>query len=153
MAAFNYKVGLHNVGSYQVSGKPFASGGIDCATDLTQVKFPSVTNWVKIINAGGGGTHAASTVGALRVGFSEGGIVQGNSTLGQNRYLYVPASSSIHLDLKLSEIYLEGGQAGKISVVAGLTFINTASINNAQVSPNNSSTDTTHTNWTGSLGV
>ena len=149
--AFNYKVGLHNVGSYQVSGIPFASGGIDCATDTTTIKFPSITSWVQVINAGNEGT---SGHGWLKVGFSAGGVLEGDEDLGENRYFLVPPSSSSPvMELKLSELYLDGGVAGKISVVAGLTFINTASINNAQVSPNKSSTDTTHTNWTGSAGV
>jgi len=150
--AFNYKVGLHNVGSYQVSGKPFASGGISCAVGVTKIKFPSVTSWVKIMNGGGNGS--LSGLGHLRVGFSEGGVVDGDPDLGQDRFFTVPASSSTEmLPLKLSELYLHGGEAGKISIVAGLTFIPTASINNAQVSPNKSSVSTTYTNWTGSAGV
>tara|TARA_B100000749_G_scaffold277051_1_gene265315 strand:+ start:412 stop:849 length:438 start_codon:yes stop_codon:yes gene_type:complete len=144
--AFNYKVGLHNVGSYQVSGVPFASGSIDCAGAVTKIQFPSVTSWVQIYNGGGTVT--------LQAGFSEGGIVDGNPTLGQDRFFEIHKSSSSGiLPLKLTELYLLGGVAGKTSVVAGLTFIHTASINNAQVSPNKSSTDTTHTNWTGSAGV
>ena len=149
--AFNYKVGLHNVGSYQVSGIPFASGGISCAVGVTKIKFPSVTSWIAVQNNGNK---------VLRVGFSEGGIVDGDPDLGQDRYFFVAGNSGSAgpgttgvMELKLSELYLQGGVAGQVSVVAGLTFINTASINNAQVSPNNSSTDTTHTNWSGSLGV
>ena len=32
MPNFQYKAGLMNVGSYQVSGKPFVSGGINAYT-------------------------------------------------------------------------------------------------------------------------
>ena len=56
----NYKVGLQNVGSYQVSGKPFASGSIDASTAVS-IAFPSVTRWVQVIN---------NDDKACRVGFS-----------------------------------------------------------------------------------
>ena len=45
----HYKVGLQNVGSYQASGKPFASGSIDASNALS-IAFPAVTRWVQIIN-------------------------------------------------------------------------------------------------------
>ncbi len=42
-----YKVGLHNVGSYQVAGKPYVTGGLNpAAGELIQIDFPSVTNWI-----------------------------------------------------------------------------------------------------------
>jgi len=45
-------VGINHVGAYQVSGKPFAQGGID-ATNATKVSFPYVTRWIYIVNRTG----------------------------------------------------------------------------------------------------
>ena len=56
--------GLNNVGSYQVSGKPFVSGGAT-AGNAAAVKFPAVSRWVYVVNP---------KATALRVGFSEIGI-------------------------------------------------------------------------------
>ena len=69
MPADSWKLapGLNNVGSYQVSGKPFASGSIDC-TSATVVRFPSVTRWVVIHN------RSAVADEDLKVGFSEAGV-------------------------------------------------------------------------------
>ena len=59
MATYNYKAGLHNVGSYQVSGIPFVSGGITNAPSKTatgvphEITFPQVTRWIVINNGGG----------------------------------------------------------------------------------------------------
>ena len=55
-----YKIGLHNVGSYQVSGKPYATGSIDCRTGVTgvaEIAFPSVTSWVSISNLDSAAQH------------------------------------------------------------------------------------------------
>ena len=57
MAVFkNYAAGLGSVGSYQVSGKPFLSGGINVATATAgalgplEISFPSVTRWIIVTN-------------------------------------------------------------------------------------------------------
>ena len=39
MAVFQYQAGIGNVGSYQVSGKPFAKAAINAGT-ATKVEFP-----------------------------------------------------------------------------------------------------------------
>ena len=49
MAVFQYQAGIGNVGSYQVSGRPFVSAAID-ATTVAVVDFPMVTRWVKVKN-------------------------------------------------------------------------------------------------------
>ena len=56
--------GLNHVGAYQVSGIPFAQGGID-ATNATKVSFPYVTRWIYIVNRSGED---------VKVGFSEAGV-------------------------------------------------------------------------------
>jgi len=140
MANFQYKAGLHNVGSYQVSGKPFATGSITCRDDdlpMVVVKFPSVTSWVVVTNS----DINPNAQGFLRVGFSENGC-EGND---DNSFLEVSGGvTSPRLELKVSEIWLSG--SANCSVMAGLTFIGTDAVNNSAISPNG-------TNWSGSTGV
>ncbi len=143
MANFQYKAGLHNVGSYQVSGKPFATGSIDCRTFLqgagmAVVKFPSVTSWVVVTNSEAQNAPAGSV---LRVGFSENGC-DGHD---DDSYLEISGGvTSPRLELKLTELWLSG--SSNCSVMAGLTFIGTDAVNNSGISPNG-------TNWSGSTGV
>jgi len=102
-----YSVGLNNVGSYQASGIPFASGSID-ATALNHIEFPSVTRWVQIFN------HSATPVSCS---FSALGMTSDN-------YFRVPAtSSSPRLEMKITGLFLSGST--NIDVVAGLTNIPT----------------------------
>jgi|TARA_Y100000310_G_scaffold309274_1_gene353208 hypothetical protein len=131
MASFNYKVGLQNVGSYQVSGKPFAEGGID-ASNPTVVGFPYVTNWVQVKN---------NSAAVLKVGFSANGVTTG----ANSNYFSVPSGSVSQIwEVKLTELYLNGSD--DVDVIAGLTGINTDTINNTANSPSGS-------NWSGSSGV
>jgi len=128
MASYNYKPGLGNVGSFQVSGAPYVSGGID--TGVTSlISFPSVTSWVVITN---------NTATPCKVGFSALG-------LAGNNYLTVPSGSmSPRLELKVTALHLSG--PSDVDVCAGLTGIESFSINNSAVSPSGS-------NWSGSLGA
>ena len=101
-------VGLNHVGAYQVSGQPYATGSLNAASANLKIQFPDVTRWVQVINNGNN---------TLKVGFSDKGLTAGN-------YFEVETSgSSGILDLKVSEIHLRGGEANKVSVVAGLTNI------------------------------
>ena len=141
MPNFGYKAGLQNVGSYQVSGRPFATGSIDCLTPARSapvaIQFPKVTRWVVIANDGGTD---------LRVGFSQNGV-SGSSPAQAfpNYFLLVPDGTITQpLELKLTELWLSG--SNNVSVMAGLTYIEVNAVNNAQVSPSGS-------NWSGSVGV
>jgi hypothetical protein len=136
MPNFQYKAGLQNVGSYQVSGRPFVSGNID-ATTPARVPFPKVTRWVTIENWG---------ASELYVGFSERGI-----TVTDNYFVVASSGSVGPLELKLTELHLSGAAGwaegnAQACVIAGLTFIETAAINNSAISPDGS-------NWSGSAGV
>ena len=130
----NYKVGLQNVGSYQVSGKPFASGSINAATALS-IAFPSVTRWVQIVNN--------DSSNACRVGFSTDGVTADG---GVNFFTVAASSVSHPLELKLSQISLSGST--DVDIVAGLTYISVQSIDNPNVSPSGP-----YINWSGSSGV
>ncbi len=129
-------VGLHNAGSYQVSGAPFASGSIDC-TAFTGAKyrvvFPNVTRWVQVINN--------DVNKRLFVGFSDLGLTQ------TNNHIIIPKLGSEGrmpttgmMELKVSEIWISG--SSDVSIVAGLTNIDSGKTSTAKGS-----------SWSGSAGV
>jgi hypothetical protein len=154
MATWNYRAGLQNVGSYQVSGRPYATGSIDALSPGVAgkipyvVQFPKVTRWVVISNA--------DETNTVRVGFSADGI--SGSTAGAthggpypNYFLRVPPGTMTQpLELKVTELWLSG--SNDVDVMAGLTFIDVNAINNTAVSPGTGN-ETDGTNWTGSVGV
>jgi hypothetical protein len=132
-----YTAGLGNVGSYQVSGIPFATGSINAA-EATKIEFPYVTRWVQIFNHGGS-DHC-------RVGFSQTGV-EGNNYFRISPETGNEASqNSGRLEIKVTELWLSG--ASGIDIVAGLTNIPVARINNLS-----GSGDIVGNNWSGSVGV
>ena len=133
---YKYGTGLSNVGSYQVSGKPFVSGGLDATGgEALKITFPSVTRWIYVINHDSGGDH-------VKMGFSENGLE------GDNWFRIGPQTANEatqftqRLELKVTEIYFTG--SSDFDIVAGLTGISPDRITN--ISPSGS-------NWSGSLGV
>ena len=125
-----YTAGLNNVGSYQVSGIPYVSGGID-ATSGASLNFPHVTRWIQISNSGSA---------VLYYSYSENGAA---STPG-NYGIVFPNESSPVLEIKATELYLNGGTADGAFVAAGLTNLPISRVDN--ISPDG-------TNWSGSVGV
>jgi hypothetical protein len=135
MSVFKYTAGLQNVGSYQVSGKPFASGSLD-ATNSMSVEFPYVTQWITIVN------HDSNH---LRVGFSENGVE------GTNYFRCGPQagnenSQNLTISVKTTELWFTGST--DFDIVAGLTNIPVERINNLS-----GSDDIIGNNWSGSVGV
>ena len=128
-------VGINAVGAYQVSGRPFASGSINCLT-ATKVSFPYVTRWIYIQNNDG--------ANAVKVGFSELGIEGPPAVnffqVGKQLASEEPGTSPV-LELKVSEIWLSGSVA--VNVVAGLTSI----------LPQRTSMGAGLPSWSGSVGV
>jgi len=62
--SFNYTTGLNNMGSFQVSGRPWLKNVTGLADGSTQyIKFPNVTKKIKVKN------HTGS--GALKIGFAD----------------------------------------------------------------------------------
>lgn len=136
---FIYSVGLNNVGSYQVSGIPFATGNLTVPASGTtplKIEFPFVTQWISVTNVNS--KH-------VRLGFSSNGVE--DST---DNYILIHQDSHPTFNmynLKLTEVYLmsDTGQAvGNFSLIAGLTNIPVERVNN--ISPSGS-------NWSGSIGV
>lgn len=126
-------VGVNNVPSYQVSGRPFAQNLTLSTTTKTQVKFEYVSRWVQITNHG--------TVD-LKVAFSKRGFNQSN-------YFILPAGNGTNatfhqtarLELKVSEIWLLGN-GNNVSIVTGMTSIRPNKVSGS-LGPS----------WSGSLGV
>jgi len=127
MATYNYKPGLGNVASYQASGTPFVTGGINAVHGPIKISFPSVTQWVIVSNVGSSAD--------CRVGFSSNGVVGSN-------YILLDADESQVYKVKVTELYLSGGTL--VDVMAGLTGIDMTYINNPSLSPSGS-------NWSGSI--
>lgn len=136
--SYKANVGLNHVPAYQASGRPYASGSIVCKNDAksgpgAKLEFPSVTRWIYVTN------HGAD---AVRVGFSESGVVSGSNYF---RIAGVAANGnsapqSIRLEVKVSELYLSGSTS--VDVVAGLTTI-----------PSQRTSGSIGPSWSGSVGV
>jgi hypothetical protein len=137
--SYDYRSGLGYAPAYQVSGKPYALGGID-ATTAASVTFPAVTRWVMVSNTGNAN---------LRIGFSLRGT-EGNAV---SNYLEIlPSSSFGPVELKLTALHLIGGTAGNVSVMAGLTGINILNLDNSSVAGDQGNPNRV-LNWSGSDGV
>jgi hypothetical protein len=138
MASYNIKSnkytqpGIGNASSYQVSGIPFLSGGMNCATatdNIIEVRFPNVTNWISVVN------RDTTTTKYVQVSFSRLGLSTNNYIeLSDSNYNY---GQSELLYVKVERIFLKGDSTA-VDVVAGLTGIPTGSIVD---------------NWSGSNGV
>jgi len=118
--------GLNNVGSYQVSGRPWAYTAAT-STSAVALSFPDVTSWVTVRN-----THAS--VG-MQIAFSEAG-------LSGTEYFLLAAGTEISMEVKISQLWIKGAGTGDVSVVAGLTNIRPESCSGVD-----------GPSWSGSAGV
>ncbi len=136
-----YYVGVANVGSYQVSGMPYATSSIAAPSNAgtpTQVSFPFVTQRIFVSNV--------NTASPLRVGFSANGVSGTN-------YFIIPAATSTtsfptqEFRVKVNSIFLLSNTTTptSASVLAELTNIDEHLLYN--------SGPTLLPNWSGSVGV
>ncbi len=129
--------GLGSVGSYQMSGIPYASSSITVPVNSStplKIQFPYVTKFVTIVNE-----NTGSSV-AMRVGFSALGV----SGSGTN-YFLLDNGESYTGEWRLEDIFLISNTTSQTSasVIAGLTPI-----------PRGVPAITgSGNNWSGSLGV
>ena len=136
MGSWDLAPGLNNVGSFQVSGQPFASGNIDGLDGGRpggyEVVFPYVTRWFRIINN--------DSSNSCKVAFSLSGMTGSNNyfTVGKGA-ADIPVDSGVY-ELKVSSIWISGSNS--VDVVAGLTGI-----------PSIRTRTDTGPNWSGSTGV
>ena len=140
MSIYQYKPGLNNAASFQVSGKPFLSGNIDinaesnAGVDPYKIEFPNVTSWLAVKN------NDSNAGESIKFAFAKAGL----PSQGGTNYIEIPAAGLTEPNIqhasyqwKVTEIWLEG-TSNNVYVYAGLTGIE------PQMIPNN---------WSGSLGV
>lgn len=123
MGDFTYipKAGLNHVGSYQISGIPFVTGGLTApsssATPIS-ITFPSVTQrfWISV----------GDKTNKVRVGFSQNGVKNTNYFIVDGDSLN-NVSQVQEFRVRCDKIYLlcdsTGSNASGISVMAELTGI------------------------------
>jgi|DEB0MinimDraft_6_1074348.scaffolds.fasta_scaffold03208_8 hypothetical protein len=132
---YSYGTGLRNVGSYQVSARPYLTSSLNVpASGNTpkEVSFDSVTRFVIITN-----TLAGSAPNVpLRFGFSANGV-QG---IEDSNYAILNNGESFEAEFKVTSVYLMSDSPNECSasVIAGLTGIDQSHLAN---------------NWSGSVGV
>ena len=123
-----YSVGLHNVGSYQVSGQPYLSGAITTNAIGSNVdgyyNFPYVSKRIVVTNNDSSNNAIVSFAPFLEGQKGDYGFTE--SASGSGNWLYLKAGKSIDLNVKAKEIFVApaAGQAvNDISVYAELTNI------------------------------
>ena len=123
----NYRVGLNNVGSYQVAGKPYITGSDAGAVGgESYYAFPSVTNNITVTNYSVLDTALPNQrqCEEIRVHFNS----TGSSAVVAGHHYYILSGSvqSIDLNVKCKEIYISSPDAGsprKYRIAASLTQI------------------------------
>ena len=139
MSVYNKRVGLRNVGSYQVSGTPWVTGSVSTssfATDrTTRYQFPHVTKSLTVICTGANDIRVHFQSGSgITIDSIDGKQVNGDPADDVGRYYHfitVPANNgSVTFDVKVKEIYVSNHSAGNsgYEIFAELTQIPTASM-------------------------
>ena len=135
MATYNYKPGLGNAASYQVSSQPYLTSSLTVpasGSDPMEISFPYVTKFIVITN----NTPVGGANIPLRFGISAAGV----KGLINNNYGILNNGQSFEADFRVTKIYLmsDDGNQPTVSVIAGLTGIDQRNLVN---------------NWSGSTGV
>ena len=127
---YRYQAGIGDVGSYQVSGKPFVTGALNAVAapgGMIEIEFPSVTQWVTLVN------H--DMLNSLAYAYSANGHSTGEA--GNVAADGMLLGTSIYLEVKCCKMFFTGSD--NFDINAGLTGIECS-----QIVP---------TDWTGSAGV
>ena len=128
---FKYHAGLHSVGNYQASARPYVRSGLTApisgaASTALEVSFPKVTKFVTVRNDGA----VASGSCTLRLAFAQDGMKEMNKN-----YVIIHESASFSADFRVTRLYLmsdsraalDGTSADngtiQATVTAGLTQI------------------------------
>ena len=112
----NYAVGLHNVGSYQVSGIPYITGSDALASGAEdKIVFPMVARNVTVVN---------HSTGSLRVHFNSQDT---DNVISGFHFVELDSDEdSISMSVKCKELYVSaigGGNNREYRVIAELTQI------------------------------
>ena len=103
-----YSSGISNVGSYQVSGRPFTKAAAQTA-GTTTISFPSVTKQIVFMNRG-----------------SNDMFVYFNSAAPAANKFKIASGEQHTFNVKCKEIFTNGTNSEQFSVYASLTHIPTA---------------------------
>jgi hypothetical protein len=135
---YQYSKGVGNVGSYQISGIPYATASFAVSaagSSPTEVAFPFVTKFVTISN-----TNTGTNV-PLRFGFSANGVSGSAAGTPGDYYFVLDNGDSYTGEFRITNLYLLSDTVGtqtSASIVAGLTGIQPKEL---------------PANWSGSVGV
>ena len=121
------RVGLRNVGSYQVSGHPFVTGSVLSIGHEAKVSFPYVTKNITVINSS---SANGTTSDVVRVHFASTG--SNEHIIPKKHYIQLNSyEDSFEFDAKCKEIYVSNASATKLGgfmLYASLTNIPTGSM-------------------------
>lgn len=126
------RAGLHNVGSYQVSGVPYLSGSVlvPLSTDTIKLSFPSVTKEIVFSNTG---------ANAVRIGYSLFGLVSADN----DNWFTIASGASFTHAVKVDDVYMTAlVGTSTVDVAAALTHIGIEILNENNIN-----------HWSGSIGV
>ena len=121
----NYRVGLNNVGSYQVAGTPYITGSDYHAEGEEMVyNFPMVTNHIRVSNfSNEDGNRGPEEV---RVHFNSTGSSGGAVVAGMHYQILSGSIREVEMNVKCKRIYISAPDTGvnrKYRIVASLTQI------------------------------
>ena len=136
------RVGLRNVGSYQVAGHPYVTGSLNLDNNTVHlISFPYVSKSITVINSNSNSgedirVHFQSgsqvSITAQLNGGGAGSISDGVDVIKANHFITVPAGyGSVTLDVKCAKFYISNGSGTadlKYQVFAELTGIPTGSM-------------------------
>ena len=119
-------VGLRNVGSYQISGHPFMTGGLLISGHEHKISFPYITKKVTVTLSG-----SVTAPGQVKVSFVSTGS-DGDVVGGFHYAFFDSAEDSQEFDVKCKEIYVS--TANGTTLGAGAGFFIYASLTNVPTS-------------------
>mgnify|MGYP003129593396 CR=1 FL=1 len=133
MSEYRNRVGLRNVGSYQISGHPFISGSTIGANKCHLIEFPYVARSITVINTGTSNDirlhfQSGSSTTAITVPGSSGEqtIISTSDVIEKKHFISVPSSDgSVTLDVRTKNVYLSSVGGSTYEIFAELTSIPT----------------------------
>ena len=117
MATYKYKPGPHSTGAYQISGRPFLSGGTIGAGAEATISFPGVTKSITFINTGSN---------PMRIHFDTS---VGTAVVSQKNFIDIPAPAAgnnlnrLKLDVRCAKAYISSASGTNYQVAAEITTI------------------------------
>jgi len=117
MATYKYKPGPHSAGAYQISGRPFLSGGTIGGGAEATISFPGVTKSITFINTGSN---------PMRIHFDTS---VGTAVVSQKNFIDIPAPAAgnnlnrLKLDVRCAKVYISSASGTNYQIAAEITTI------------------------------